>query len=71
MNYMTQKCSIAYAYACSVMSNSSEIPRTVAHQAPLSMGFPRQKYWSRLPFHCYISLYELIHLIVTKPKWHR
>ena len=23
---------------------------TVAHQAPLSMGFPRQKYWSELPF---------------------
>ena len=25
-------------------------PQTVAHQAPLSMGFPRQEYWSRLPF---------------------
>jgi len=25
------------------------IPWTVAHQAPLSMGFPRQEYWSRLP----------------------
>ena len=24
---------------------------TVAHQAPLSMGFPRQEYWSGLPFH--------------------
>ena len=24
--------------------------RTVAHQAPLSMGFSRQEYWSRLPF---------------------
>ena len=23
---------------------------TLAHQAPLSMGFSRQKYWSRLPF---------------------
>ena len=23
---------------------------TVAHQAPLSLGFPRQEYWSRLPF---------------------
>ena len=22
----------------------------VTRQAPLSMGFPRQKYWSRLPF---------------------
>ena len=26
------------------------IPRTVAHQAPLSMGFSRQEYWSELPF---------------------
>ena len=25
-------------------------PWTVAHQAPLSIGFPRQEYWSRLPF---------------------
>ena len=25
-------------------------PRTAAHQAPLSMGFFRQKYWSGLPF---------------------
>ena len=26
------------------------ISRAVAHQAPLSMGFPRQEYWSELPF---------------------
>ena len=26
------------------------IPRTVAHQAPSSMGFPCQEYWTRLPF---------------------
>ena len=25
-------------------------PQTVAHQAPLSIGFPRQGYWSGLPF---------------------
>jgi len=25
-------------------------PWTVAHQAPLSTGFPRLEYWSRLPF---------------------
>ena len=25
-------------------------PWTVARQAPLSMGFSRQEYWSRLPF---------------------
>ena len=27
-----------------------ETPWTVAHQALLFMGFPRQEYWSRLPF---------------------
>ena len=32
------------------MSNSFAIPWTVARQAPLSMGFPRQEYWSGLPF---------------------
>ena len=26
-------------------------PWTVAHQAPLSMGFPRQEYWNGQPFH--------------------
>ena len=26
------------------------IPQTVAHQAPLSMEFSRQEYWSELPF---------------------
>ena len=25
-------------------------PWTVAHRAPLSMGFSRQEYWSGLPF---------------------
>ena len=25
-------------------------PCTVAHQGPLSTGFPRQEYWSGLPF---------------------
>ena len=32
------------------MSDSSETPWTVAHQAPLSMGFSRPEYWSGLPF---------------------
>ena len=37
-------------HAFSVMSDSFGTPWTVAHQAPLSMGFPRQEYWSGLPF---------------------
>ena len=36
--------------SCSVVSHSSVTPWTVARQAPLSMGFPRQEYWSGLPF---------------------
>ena len=32
------------------MSNSFATPWPVAHQAPLSQVFPRQEYWSGLPF---------------------
>ena len=32
------------------MPNCFVIPWTVAHQAPLSLGFPRQEYWSGLSF---------------------
>ena len=35
--------------SCSVMSNSVT-SWTAAHQDPLSTGFPRQEYWSGLPF---------------------
>ena len=34
----------------SVMPNFFVIPWTIAHQVPLSMGFPRQEYWSGTPF---------------------
>ena len=33
-----------------VVSDSFVTPWTVAHQAPLSVGFPRQGYWSGLSF---------------------
>ena len=36
--------------SCSVMSNSFATTWTIACQAPLSMGFSRQEYWSGLPF---------------------
>ena len=32
------------------MSDSFATPWPVARQAPLSMGFPRQEYWSGVPF---------------------
>ena len=46
-----QRCQIAYQYyscyrhlSLSVVSDSAT-PWTLAHQAPLSIGFPRQEYW--------------------------
>ena len=36
--------------SCSVRVQLFETPWTVAHQAPLSMWFSRQEYWSELPF---------------------
>ena len=45
---MRGRCTIS-EHRCSVESDSVT-PWTVAHQAPLSMGFSRQEYWSRLPF---------------------
>ena len=38
----------ACVLSCSVVSDSAT-PWTVAHPAPLSMGFPRQGHWSGLP----------------------
>ena len=37
---------------CSVLSRVRLLvtPQTVARQAPLSMGVPRQEYWSAFPF---------------------
>ena len=37
-------------FSHSVMSESSATTQTLARQAPLSMGFSRQEYWSGLPF---------------------
>ena len=40
---------ICVAVSHSVVSDTSATPWTIAHQAPLSMGFSRQEYWSGLP----------------------
>ena len=42
--------SFFFVLLCLAVSDSFVTPWTVAHQAPLSMGFPRQEYWSGLPF---------------------
>ena len=38
------------SWCCLVESDSFVTLWTVAHQSPLSLGFPRQEYWSGLPF---------------------
>ena len=42
--------SVLLLLSCQVVSSSFVTPWTVACQAPLSMEFPRQEYWSGLPF---------------------
>ena len=41
---------LACMLSCSVVSDSLWPHGLLAHQAPLSMGFSRQEYWSGLPF---------------------
>ena len=48
-NYIKLKLCVC-VHACSVVPNSFATPWTVARQAPLSMEFSRQEYWSELPF---------------------
>ena len=47
-------CVCVCVYICGLVAKSCPVlatPWTVARQAPLSMGFSRQEYWSELPFH--------------------
>ena len=46
---LTHYKSIAWWFSLSVMSNSCN-PMDHSLPVPLSMGFSRQEYWSRLPF---------------------
>ena len=41
---------ILLLFSHSVVSNSFGTPWTVAYQAPMSVRFPKQEYWSGLPF---------------------
>ena len=47
---MKQELDESESVSCSLMVSDFATPWTVAHQAPLSMGFPRQEYWKGLPF---------------------
>ena len=42
---------------------------TVACQAPLSMGFPRQESWNGLPFPLYIYIYIYILIYIYERTW--
>ena len=42
-------------------------PEKAAHQAPLSLGFSRQEYWSKLPFEDFI----FNKLYIISPELHR
>ena len=58
-----------------LLSNFSRVrlcatPWTAAHQAPLSLGFSRQEYWSGLPFPspmhaCMLSRFSRVRLYAT------
>ena len=39
-----------YCFSHEVVSNTFETLKTVAHQNPLSVEFPRQGYWIGFPF---------------------
>ena len=45
----------------------SVTPWTMAHQAPLSMGFSRQEYWSGLPFPSPVIKYEVSEVAQSCP----
>ena len=45
-NHDTNHAPCVCAQVCQLFAT----PRTIACQAPLSMGFPRQEYWSKLSF---------------------
>ena len=55
----TRVCVCVCVCARGVVSQRSATPWTAANQAPLSMRFPRQEYWSVLPFP---SPGDLLHL---------
>ena len=53
MERIMMQCEDCCGHGCGLVDKSCMTPATpwiVAHQAPLSMGFPRQEYWSGLPF---------------------
>ena len=53
LDTLLHKCMGSTTYksnCCCYLVESLETPGTVAHQGPLSLGFPRQGYWGTLAF---------------------
>ena len=48
------------------MSDSSVPPPPVSHQAPLSMGFPRQEYWKMGIFGKWVAIFLLQVIFLTQ-----
>ena len=61
-----------WKWSLSVVSDSLRPLGLVAHQAPPSMGFSRQEYWSGLPFPCskqtlcFSKIWNLLLLLILK-----
>ena len=47
-----------WKWSCSIVSDSAT-PWTAAYQAPPSMGFSRQEYWSGLPLPAPVTLWQI------------
>ena len=50
INPLSDVCVPSWVLSCFSRVQLFATPWTVAHQAPLSMGFSKQEYWSGLPF---------------------
>ena len=50
ISFLTSEIVCVCVFSRSVASDSLQSPQTATHQAPLSTVFPRQEYWSGLPF---------------------
>ena len=68
--YASFSCTVILLYICIhaaaaaklLQSSDCVTPQTAAHQAPPSLGFSRQEYWSGLPFP---SLYTYIYIYIN------
>ena len=79
--YLCLICCLIYRVVVTIFLNSRLLsrfscvqlcatPQTAAHQAPLSLGFSRQEYWSGLPFHspmhaCILSRFSSVQCCAT------